>query len=474
MKKFCNKITKQQWRLTVPNVNTSSIFKRTPKIDRDDSVKSGSYDLEQAQKEYDRSRSVPNSVFIETDSSDSDNYQDATTMSDKRSSAHTDDEGDVYEDADNKVVLISKNLTDTNAQFEYDVPKISFSFFENKQQEDEYATVIPKSESTPTHKSEVKIVLASPESFEDDDDSSNSDRNSEKDVSDTEVVIETKTLTKELTEFPAVIMKCGSDPNISYRTKEETDEILEDEADDGLYKVPRRLHRLSQSLNDFNIENIETISSAHSSIEHISCSQVIPQETSPPPEELTALRSSQNSESMDYCKTRSKLPLRLRRATLLRKPKAKAVDTWMNLRSRFNNMITEHSIQQQENKEKHSINIQEVYNNSRDKCKKVLKNTGRIFKRNQENVDPNNDNSSQIIKNHAFFANLKASDIEYKLNYSNNSEEVNKSESIANESNNSSKVLSRSTSDEKKEEFDFNTIKSAFRRSKLITSTEVS
>lgn len=465
MKKFCNKITKQQWRLTVPNVN-SSIFKKSPKIDRNGSVKCGSYDLEEAQKEYDRSRSVPNSVFIETDSSDSDNYQDASTMSDKRNSAHTDDDADVYEDADNKIVLVSKNMTETNSEFEYDVPKISFSFFE----QEEYATVIPKEESTPAHKSEVKIVLASPESFDDD-----SDRNSEKDVSDTEVVVETKTvdltLTKDLVDFP-VIMKSGSDPNISYRAKKENDEP---EDDDGLYKVPRRLHRLSQSLNDFNIENIETITSVHSSIEHISCSQVIPQDLEPEAE--TTLRSSQNSESMDYCKTRSKLPLKLRRATLLRKPKAKAVDTWMNIRSKFNNMITEHAAQQRvgaiDNRDKIAINIQEVYNSSRDKCKKVLKSTGRIFKRNQENIDPNSDTSSQIIKNHAFFANLKASDIEYKLNYTNNSEEVNKSEPETPDSN-KSKVLSRSTSDEKKEEFDFNTIKSAFRRSKLITSTEVS
>lgn len=460
MKKFCNKITKQQWRLTVPNVNTS-IFKKSPKEERE--VKCGSYDLEEAQKEYDRSRSVPNSVFIETDSSDSENYQDACAMSEKRSSAHTDDDLDVYEDADNKVVLVSKNMTENNGQFEYDVPKISFSFFEGKEQE-EYATVIPKAESTPTHKSEVNIVLASPESFDDDD--VDSDTNSEKDVSDTEVVVETKiemNLTKE--DFP-VIMKSGSDPNISYRRKK----TEEPEDDDGLYKVPRRHHRLSQSLNDFNVENIESITSTHSSVEHISCSQVIPQE---PLEEDKNPKSSHNSESMDYCKARSKLPLKLRRVTLLRKPKAKAVDTWINIRSKLNNMMTEHSTSGNDNKEKLSVNIQEVYNNSRDKCKRVLKSTGRIFRRNQENIDPNSDTSSQIIKNHAFFANLKASDIEYKLNYSNNSDEPNKSEPGSPDSN-KLKVLSRSTSDEKKEEFDFNTIKSAFRRSKLITSTEVS
>lgn len=464
MKKFCNKITKQQWRLTVPNVNTS-MFKKSPKVDRD--VKCGSYDLEEAQREYDRSRSVPNSVLIETDSSDSENYQDACAMSEKRSSAHTDDDLDVYEDADNRVVLVSKNLTETNGQFEYDVPKISFSFFEGKEQE-EYATVIPMAESTPTHKSEVNIVLASPESFDDDD--VDSDTNSERDVSDSEVVVETKTvdltLTKDLADLP-VIMKSGSDPNISYRRRT----MEEPEDDDGLYKVPRRHHRLSQSLNDFNVENIETITSTHTSVEHISCSQVIPQE---PPEEDKIAKSSQNSESMDYCKTRSKLPLKLRRVTLLRKPKAKAVDTWINIRSKFNNMMTEHaSSPGNDNKEKLTMNIQEVYNNSRDKCKRVLKSTGRIFKRNQENIDPNSDTSSQIIKNHAFFANLKASDIEYKLNYSNNSDELNKSEPNSPDSN-KFKVLSLSASDEKKEEFDFSTIKSAFRRSKLIASTEVS
>lgn len=446
MKKFCNKITKQQWRLTVPNVNTS-IFKKPPK---EEAAKTGSYDLEEAQREYDRSRSVPNSVLVETDSSDSENYQDACAMSEKRSSAHTEDDLELYEDADNAAGAASKTV------LEYDVPKISFSFFEKE----EYATVTPKA-----HKSEVKIVLASPESFDDDVDS---DRNSEKDVS---VVIEAVdlTLTKEL----PVIMKSGSDPNICYRRKEDEAE------DDGLYKVPKRYHRLSQSLNDFSIDNIETITSAHSSIEHISCSQVIARES--PEEEITTVKSGQNSESMDYCKTRSKLPLKLRRATLLRKPKAKAVDTWINIRSKLNNMITEHSAQQRVgayDKEKLSINIQEVYNNSKDRCKKVLKSTGRIFRRNQENIDPNGDNSSQIIRNHAFFANLKASDIEYKLNYSNNSDEPAKNEEVVKSEPNSpdsNKLrVSRSVSDEKKEEFDFSTIKSAFRRSKLITSTEVS
>jgi hypothetical protein len=59
MRKFYNKISKQQWRVTVPNINTSLLKKIPNKISEDiksNSRNSGSYDLELAQKEYDKSR----------------------------------------------------------------------------------------------------------------------------------------------------------------------------------------------------------------------------------------------------------------------------------------------------------------------------------------------------------------------------------------------------------------------------------
>lgn len=405
MKKFYNRVAKQQWRLTVPNL---SFGRSSPNKDLSEPIKCGSYDLEEAQRAYDSRISGLDRVNSETDSSeDSENYHDASAVSERRS----EDTNDRYEDADNGVVLLSKSMS---GEFQYDVPKISFSFFERNEEEEEE-----------THKSEVKIVLASPEtSFE------------EKDVSEEEITLETQTLDLSLTKDVPLIIKSGSDPNI-YRIKEEDC----DEGEEDVYKVPsKRLHRLSQSLNDFSIEieQENLINSNGSSIEHISCSQIIPQQ-------------EQQEETMAYCKARSDLPLKLRRVTLLRKPKTKAVDTWINLRSKLNNIMIGDQ-QKVLDKEKLSMNIEEVYKNSKDRCKRVLKSTGRIFRRNRD--DENADNSSRIIRNHAFFANLKASDIEYKLNYANDGPNKNVSEPNSPE----------------KEDVDFGAVKGAFRRSRLITA----
>lgn len=478
MKKFCDRVTKQQWRVTVPNINTKFFKKReetspkTPKKERSPKTVSGSYDLQAAQREFDRCRSLPNGVVtVDTDSSDSESFQDARMSSDKRSSANftSDDDVELYVDVDSKFPETPRDST--NAQFEYDVPKISFSFFENgapnhDELQTEYA--IPQEKQ---HKSEVVIVLASPGEIE-------VKLAADDNTLEEEECVETKTvnlvLTKDLHEFPTVIniMKSGSDPNICYRY---THKEEEEEAEEEFYKVPvpAKRKRLSQSLTNVELENFDVITSNHSSIEHISCSQILAQKL-----DEEQQKSAQNSD-LDYCKVRSKLPLRLRRATLLRKPKAKAVDTWVTLRTKFNSIISEHASQQRvgayDDKDKLSINIEEVYKSSKDKCKKVLKSTGKIFnknRKNQENVDPNNDTSSQIVRNNAFFAkvDLKASDIEYKLNY--NKEDDAKSEKKETEpespASNSQKSFSRSVSDEKREEFDFNTIKSAFRRSRVI------
>lgn len=471
MKKFCDKVAKQQWRVTVPNINTKFFKKREETSGKKSPAKSssGCYDLEAAQREFDRCRSVPNgAAFIDTDSSDSESYQDARMSSDKRSSANftSDDDVELYVDVDSK---FPESAPENHSQFEYDVPKISFSFFENE----EYAMVANQPQETETiekHKSEVIIVLEQDGHHE--CETSTESEHGDENANVEETVVETKTvdlcLTKDL-GFPSIpMMKSGSDPNIHYRCIRE-----EVEPEEEFYKVPvpTKRKRLSQSLTNVEIENLDGITSNHSSIEHISCSQILAQKC-----EEEQPKSTQNSE-MDYCKVRSKLPLKLRRATLLRRPKTKAVDTWVSLRTKFN-IMSEHSAQQRvgafEDKEKLSINIEEVYKNSKDKCKRVLKNTGKLFNKNRRNQEFD-DASSQIVKNHAFFAkvDLKASDIEYKLNYDNpegaNDEKKKTVEAESPMSNSSSqKSFSRSVSEEKREEFDFNSIKSAFRKSKVI------
>lgn len=474
MKKFCNKITKQQWRVTVPNINTT-LFKRSPKDDKNRKTASACYDLEEAQREYDRCRSVPNGILEDSDSSSSDSqeYQDAT-MSEKRSSNATDDDTELYVDVEQRITPIPQKEHET--AFEYDVPKISFSFF-GKEANQVHQDSPPKEQ----HKSEVVIVLTQPKIEE--------DANSAVSLPETsteKIVIESKSvdlcLTKNLDNFPIYgLIKSGSDPNIRLRTK--TINEADEDDDEEVYKVPKSTKRcrLSQSLTDFNVEAMEALevaNSNHSSIEHISCSQIITENPKEDP-----IRSSQNSESMEYCKARSKLPLRIRRATLLRRPKTKAVDTWVNIRTKVSNILSEHAAQQKvgafENKDKIALNIEEVYKSSKDKCKRVLKSTGKMFSRNKENSDTDGDSSSQIIRNHAFFAKVKASDIEYKLNYTNgdcdNSAKTVDEVSDKNESpisSNREPSFSHSASEEKKEEFDFGTIKSAFRRSRMM-STEV-
>ncbi|XP_044257735.1 uncharacterized protein LOC123006894 [Tribolium madens] len=301
MKKICKKIT-----------NRISVPKKAPS-DR----KSGSYDLEAAQREYDATRTVPSAVYTSDSDSDSEKFQDAS---------------------------------DNMEPVTYDVPRISFSFI-----------------------NEPKTPIVG-------------------------------------------LIKCGSDPNLVLRDKPDDDD------DDGLYKIPRRF---SQSLTDFKVEEFQAYTSDHSSIEHVSCSQVIVQK----PE-------------LDYCKARSKLPLKLRRPTFLKKPRA-----WNQIRTKFSNIMIEHAAQQRVGafNDKEKITLEEVYKTSKTKCKNAFRSTTRIFKRNQDSLDSEN----SFVKNDAFFAKvpLTPNDIEYKFDY--NNDKVGKN-------------------DDEKGDFDFSSIKSAFRRSKFV------
>ncbi|KAG5890563.1 hypothetical protein JTB14_012691 [Gonioctena quinquepunctata] len=137
-------------------------------------------------------------------------------------------------------------------------------------------------------------------------------------------------------------------------------------------------------------------------------------------------------------------------------------------------------------KEKVTINFEEMYKNSKTKCRKVLRNTSNIFKK--KNHDNSDETGSEIVRKNQ----LSASDIEYKLNYSDSNSELNdskvpsadcvndsristdskvSSENCANESSfsNGSKL---SNEDSKKEDFDFGAIKCAFKRK--LFSNEVS
>lgn len=271
MKKFCDKVANKQWRVTVPNINTKFFRKREENGGkRSPKPASGCYDFQEAQREFDRCCSLPKDVvLVDTDSSDSESYQDARMSSDKRSSANftSDDDVELYVDVDSKFPAET-----AAAQFEYDVPKISFSFFENNVDSSEQEYAAP-AETIAKHKSEV-IIIVGQDGRE--HETSNGDEN---DNCIARSVLETKTvdlcLAKDLDGFPLVaMMKSGSDPNIHYRCSREE---LETEEDFYKVPVPTKRKRLSQSLTNVDVENLEGITSNHSSIEHISCSQILAQ-----------------------------------------------------------------------------------------------------------------------------------------------------------------------------------------------------
>lgn len=532
MKKFCNKITKQQWRVSVPNIN-SNIFRRSQSKGEEDvdnkksndikRTSSGCYDLEEAELAFDRSLSVPDAVYAETEVS--------TTSSSNSSDHKDDDEEDCYEDARNSSGInysssktsiedeyttvnvgssainspgrssitvgnisvpsksvssqaipstsSSTNLTDNNAKFMYDVPKISFNFFDesgkmkqNNQMEgnseEDYDTVVS---SKPVHKTELNIVLTTPEGGNISVDDGNVNKSPCSSVyTDPEEILQAEQQQKIPIETETrfshpIIVKCGSDPTL--RTLE----------DDGLYKVPNSLlrrNRLSMSLNDFNPDNIETISSARSSIEHISCSQIIPQN-----------QQNATNAADEYCKARSKLPMRLRRATFLRKPKSKAIDTWISLKGKVNEMMA-HDGELSE-REKLAINIEEMYKQSKNKCKKVFQNTSKMFKKKNEqqhgakkianlqieHVGINQNGTepvySQIIKNDAFFDRVtEPSETNHaniqNLDHSESFDSFDSSDKVSDTASSSKRSLTKSVSDKKD---DFPSLKNAFRRSKF-------
>ncbi|XP_031343055.1 uncharacterized protein LOC116170690 [Photinus pyralis] len=473
MKKFCNKISKQQWRVSVPNINTA-IFKRSSSKEKDESgsgkIKksaSGSYDIEAAQQAFEQNRNIVKTIIAEDESSDSDSdeYQDARAMSEKLSDEMN---SSVYADVELPTKVDVNECSDG-----FDVPNISFSFFEeqnnydyqvvNVERKQKIEPKIGSNEEDHTHISEVTIVIQESELSK--NSSSPTISKSADDLGNSFIKSEyfNFELTKSLNDCSCSqrLMKSGSDPNISHSQLE-----LEHE-DDGLYKVPGAVRKIrhSHSLNDFNkIEQIDCISSAHSSIEHISCSQIIVKKSE-------GNEVDRGSPAMDYCRVRSKMPFKKRKVSFLRKPKA---TTWINLRAKFDHMVNEHAAKQRvgafPDKDSTVIHIEEMYKSSKDKCKKILKSTGRMFKskRDQENVDPNGEKSPKLIK---------ASDIEYKFDEE-SKDDCTDSSSINTKTDKSDKSVVISAKhffslpmtiiDEKMQDGEFRSVKNVFRRSKFL------
>lgn len=535
MKKFCDKITKKEWRVTIPNLN-SPVFRKSPSVKDNDSNKtskrsSGFYDFQEAQTEFDKSRSLPSSIYVESASScSSDNEADesfhdarekVSSQDIRKSTSETETDQELYMDVEEPT-----NIDKNNSKFEYDVPRISFNFCERKNVDSEEN--IYENETTRGDepvlikhiaKSEIQIVLKQPEvddkesyvngvesaaivkvNMEEegnlaDNEASPTNETKENGVDDSQIErdaadepkihpsekfgSQTEVIVNRSRENIALhLRKSGSDPNLTLRSDSDEEE--------GFYKVPRSLkvqHRLSQSMNDFDPENMnqEISKSNHSSIEHISCSQINMARQNLAQDIRHS--SPNDSEKLDYCKVRSKLPIRIRRPTLLRKPK-KAVDSWNNFKSKVSNMIQEQAAQQRvgafADRDKIALNIEGMYKSSKNKCKKVFQNTGKMFssKRSQSRKNLNQDGSSDIesinqsvpnspsivaSRDNVSKSKLKVSDIEYQLNISEGNETLTNGASDCEDYSPMSKFGSE-LSDDRKEEFDFSTIKSAFKK----------
>lgn len=533
MKKFCNKISKQPWRVSVSNLNASFFRKGSASPESDSynvtpnngnteqsehSDNSGSY-LTVNSEHSDKNKSNRNSVITEgieegedTDDDQESRYEDASPMYDKKvaiclSSGDENEEEitqHLYADIENSLDKVDDKNDD---KFIYDVPKISFSFFETLEDvESEAKCSTPvKSEQFEEYEeldvqpilklqSHVKIVLALPaiehqlndslletdESFydsckmsESQDDVSLAETHCE--ISDQKTV-EFDVSRLSLIDNDLVVtnlntnlnLKSGSEPNVIEGLE------IEEEEDDGLYKVPTKPYkRFSQSLHDFNNIREEAPPLPSPRIPIIQHHVVLPTK------DTSDERSVEDSlVKLDYCNARSKLPLKSRRATLLRRPqmKLKSMESWSNFRTKMTNMIAVHSAAQRVGASvpiadnDRVINLDQIYKSSRNTCKKLVEKSGKLFhkKRGQENVDPNvesncSDSASQIVKNDAFFAKVDLKDKE--------SEDCDSSDTVVDGSEVSDKFGSNYLTlprEEGRSDFDLNTLKSAFRRSRMI------
>lgn len=435
--------------MSVPNLNTS-IFRRSLSVSNEENT--GSYNIENTTGSSENSGSyltidsdvetLKNSMTIseaisETDNSDIE-YEDAI-----HSLEMSEEEQNLYADIENS---LGPQSLDDEEKFVYDIPKISFSFFEAEN----YETVESKSTSTPKHKSEIKIVLASPPLIPEEIDEEIV--KSQDDISIAESKYEISSERKLEFELSRLslddlcltnLMKSDSLPSLTLRDNHQED----------FYKVPTKPYkRLSRSLYDINQSKMEKEENEEKTKTIIH--NVILDKTP------SSGQINDPEVKLDYCNARSKLPMKVRRATLLRRPqmRLKTPESWQNLRSKVSTMISSHSAAQRVGASQNDrvINLDEFYEKSRSKCKKLV---NRFKKRGQENLDPNvetcSETSSQIVKNDAFFAKVDCGDNESGDTL------------VGNDSETADKFLS--LTDDKS----VATLKSAFRRSRVMI-TEVS
>lgn len=457
MKKTCNKL-KKDWNETVPKVK--SVFRKSPSMEKKSKRCSGFYDFQEAQSNFEKGISQ-NSVYLDNDVSSPSSETDVEELY-----AHP------------------KNIDRNNSRFEYDVPRISFKFFEKRFVEEEDQNQPEDKPVLVKHvkKSEFHIVLEQPAENQPNSDNTDIDNHLEFSFQNSEYDA-LKTLSRktgsqsDIVEYrsqqpkiPATVMKSGSDPNLTFTLNDNDD----DDDDDGLYKVPRCLkvqHRLSRSLTDFDPENtnLDISKSPQSSIEHVSCSQV----------NIARQKLALDLQQQNCGSTSS---VRSRRTALFGNPK-KVVHSWNNFKAKISHVMHEQAAQQKvgafSDKDKILINVEGLYKTSKSKCKKMLQNTGKLFtpKRSGSTKDEEESNtekspgstiSNQDKQTKSERIKLKASDIEYKFE----TDDVEDADQNSDNCSPMNTFKSEYSDVGSKDEFDLNTIKNTFKK-KLIRTPEV-
>ncbi|XP_044751389.1 uncharacterized protein LOC123311459 isoform X3 [Coccinella septempunctata] len=421
--------------------------------------KSGFYDVQEAEKEYEISRSIPNGVFMNDSFSEDDSkFEDArTSMVDSVTEEGEDDDDRVYVDIDLKKKDDEPFEMETS---EYDVPRISFKFFEkhvrHKQQDQDntyenvagetgehprHSTPIPvisvtsadesavskdkPSTPVPRLRSEVKIIMTAVDIDIGEGDTAEChveelkgveklEQSKSRSVSQEFVSTTSIEFSKSLVKPQFSLKKCESFPSVLRNIRDDEDD------EENFYKVPRCLkrNRLSQSLKDFEAEDndLATRISSASSVDCLSISRTCP---------IPNRTECSSEPSKGYASEETIHRKRKNLKSFLRKPR----DRLQVLKTRFNNMMNDQAALQRvgafEDKPKLTINFDGVLKNSRMKCKDMIKSTGKFFHKRRSSTNSSTMNSVEDLTKISCTpvrTELKASDIEYKLNTSDHSE----------------------------------------------------
>lgn len=204
-------------------------------------------------------------------------------------------------------------------------------------------------------------------------------------------------------QSPFGLKKCESFPNILNSLNHK------DDIEENFYKIPRCLkrNRLSQSLKDFEAEDSGlTPLPNYFSIDRINYSK-------------TKSNSKCTSEPTNGLEHNDHTNKRKNLRSFLKKPR----DRIQTLKTRFDNIMNDQAALQRvgafEDKPKVTINIDEILKNSKMKCKGMMKSTSKFFHRKKESTNRSVMNSNEDITRQSrtpIRTELKASDIEYRLN----------------------------------------------------------